>query len=191
MDKPTPPLKVSAIATVLLPPFGDRVQAIWQDFQDDCQVQFTLTSDPIPHISWQGAQHYNERALDEVLAKIASQTRPFAIKTSGIGIFTGPTQIIYLSVVKDANLMHLHRQIWDATQELSENRNTYYSPELWLPHITLAQDSLNAQALDCILAKITFRPYEWIIPVDHLALIHAGEGAEFREKYRYPFSDQE
>ena len=87
--------------------------------------------------------------------------------------------------------MHLHRQIWDATQELSENRNTYYSPELWLPHITLAQDSLNAQALDCILAKIGFKPYEWIIPVDHLALIHAGEGAEFREKYRYPFSDQE
>lgn len=191
LEKSTSPLKVSAIATVLLPPFADRVRAMWQDFLENCQVQLTLTSDPIPHFSWQGAERYDEEALDVVLTQIASQTRPFSVKTSGIGLFTGPVLIFYLSVVKHAPLIALHQRIWDATQDLALNPNAYYHPDFWIPHITLANDPLDQQAVNCLLRKIAFEPFEWIIPVDHLALIHAGEGAEYRERYRYPFSSQE
>lgn len=187
MEKAAAPLKVSAIATVLLPPFGDRIRAMWRDFHENCHVQLTIASDPIPHFSWQGAERYDDEALDDILSNIASQTAPFSVKTSGIGLFTGSVLIVYLAVVKHAQMLKLHQQIWEATRDLSSNRNHYYAPDFWIPHITLAHDPMNEQAVSCVLAEIAQEPFEWVIPVDHLALIHGGEGAEYREKYRYPF----
>jgi hypothetical protein len=188
--------QVSAIVTVLDAPFGDQIRAIWQVLQEDCLVQNTLAAHPIPHFSWHGARGYDEQALDIMLEKIASQTRPFMVRTTGIGLFTGSNLVIFISLVKNHSLAALHAQIWERTHELGTQLNNHYRPENWMPHITLALDPLDEPSIACVLRSLAFKPFSWEIPVDHFAIIHAGQAGslasglimKLRERKRFRFS---
>ena len=47
----------------------------------------------------------------------------------------------------------------------------YYSPKLWVPHITLALNDLNQDNLACAINKIAFEPIELFVRVDNLAIV--------------------
>lgn len=186
MEKLGSAASVSAIVTTLQPPYSDEVQTLWQKFFQDCQVQFVLAKDPIPHFTWQAAESYEEQALDQVIREIARETRPFSVRTSGLGMFTGSMLVVYIAMVKTDALIDLQYRVWEKTQRCAHNVNHNYQPEVWIPHITLAYDPLNYIALECVMKEIAGRRFEWEIPVEQLGVIYAGKGSEFRRGRHYP-----
>lgn len=190
MEKLSSVPSVSAIVTVLQPPHAQQVAELWRAFARSCQTQFVLTQKPVPHFTWQTAESYDEAALDSVLYKIARQSEPFSVKTSGIGLFTGSMIVVYIAIVKSDSLIRLQERIWEQAQPFSKQINRYYHPDLWIPHITLAYDPLDDQALGCVIEKVALRRFEWELPVRQLAIIHAGQGAEFRTRKRYPIGSK-
>jgi 2'-5' RNA ligase len=46
----------------------------------------------------------------------------------------------------------------------------YYSPKLWVPHVTLALNDLNQENLACAINAIAFETIELFIRISNLAL---------------------
>ena len=160
-----------AIATLLDPNSDTRARDFWQLLEKDCGLAGIKTI-PLPHFSWQGADNYSFNKVEQILMETAGQSAPFVVRSAGLGLFTGLAPVLYLAVVKTDNLMKLHRSLWDMIGPFATGLNRHYSPDLWMPHITIAFQDLNADNLTCAVKNLLFKPVELEIHVDQLALLY-------------------
>jgi 2'-5' RNA ligase len=89
--------------------------------------------------------------------------------------------------VKDENLLRFHARLWKETHPVADGASEYYSPRLWIPHITLAYGDIDEGKLTCALQTLAFKPLDLSILVDNLALVYQTDGEEGYLKYRYDF----
>lgn len=174
------------VASLLNPAATHQTQEIWQWLEEQCGLAgIKLT--PLPHFSWQAAEEFHIQKAEEAINRLSGQTAPFTVHTAGLGIFTGPNPILYLSLVKNRRLLELQEAIWSAVEPFAERPNPYYQPASWIPHVTLAYRDVNPQNLACAIQDLAFRPMAFEIMVDHLALIYEIEG-QIGIKFRYDFT---
>ena len=159
-----------AIATLLDPNSDFKTRDFWQLLETDCGLAGIKTA-PSPHFSWQGAENYQVGDVERILKETAGQLAPFMLQTAGLGLFTGPVPVLYLALVKTEGLLKVHRFLWELIGPLATGLNRHYSPDLWMPHITIAYQDLNAENLTCAVRNMLFRPVELDIQVDLLALL--------------------
>lgn len=159
-----------AIVTVLDERSDALVRSIWQELETNCGLTgFHLF--PIPHFSWQGADDYDIPAVEQCLSEIAKGTTPISIAADGLGIFTGPRPVIYIPLARTIPLARLHRTIWTRVKMTAQNLNAYYSPELWMPHITLGLMDVDHDNLVCAIRELGSRPLKFNLKVDNLAVV--------------------
>ena len=158
-----------AIISELDPVSSATVQVLWQRLRDTCGLT-AIYDIPIPHFTWFLADEMEIEKAVSILSQIAARSDPLSIYTSGIGIFSGERPVIYLPIIKTVGLIELHRQIWDQVYAFSKEIKLYYSPTLWVPHITLAVKDLTKENLHCAVDQLTFEPFELIIAVDSLVI---------------------
>lgn len=127
----------------------------------------------LPHFTWQVVARYDVAQLEPVLRDLARVTPPFMVRASGLGIFTWQNPIIYIHLIKNRRLMELHELIWLNTECCAIHPSHYYSPENWVPHITLASENVNRQNMACALDTLAFEPFEWELHVDSLSLLRS------------------
>ncbi len=99
----------------------------------------SIRETPYPHFSYQVAEDYHLNILDMTLAKFVTDMKPFTVTTSGLGIFTGPQPVFYISVVRTAMLTKLQEDLWTALLPASLDPVTYYYPNSWPPSYHLSQ----------------------------------------------------
>jgi 2'-5' RNA ligase len=173
-----------AIVSLLDDLHYNLVQDLWRELEVDCGLTgVSLT--PLPHLSWHIASEYNSEQLLDILQKLAAQTRPFTVNTEGIGLFTGESPVIFIPVVKEPGLAMFHRLVWESIQPVARDASSHYSPDAWVPHITLAHGDVDSPKLVCAMKKLAFRRFNWKIQIDHLALVYqlSGQVGELRDKY--------
>jgi len=163
-----------AIATLLDPNSDTKTREFWQLLENDCGLA-GINMTPLPHFSWQGAGEYPVKDVEQILKRISRQLEPFAVRTAGLGLFTGPVPVLYLALVKTELLMKVHRMIWELAGPLAVGLNQHYSPELWMPHITIAHQDLNIDNLACAVKNLIFIPVDLEIQVEKLALLYQNE----------------
>lgn len=164
-----------AIATLFDEVHNRRVRGLWDSLAGRCGLD-GMQQTPIPHFSWSVAAGYAFDPLELHLAELARELAPFWIRTTSVGIFSGPSPVIYIGLVKDRELMGTHDRLWRAALELADDLNAHYRPENWVPHITLAQAPLTVDQVRCATGLLAFEPLDWRVPVDNLALIQQDEG---------------
>ena len=141
---------------------------------------------PFPHFSWQGALEYEQKGLELTLKTIANLSRPFHVRTSGIGVFTGEHPVIYIEVIKSPQLMRIHQQIWSALRPLGKDFNPYYEADWWQPHITLAMGDVTTELIGPIVNTVSALPLNWDFLVDNVALFVAtGASGIIKQKYTF------
>jgi 2'-5' RNA ligase len=163
-----------------------EVETLWRVLDEICGLKGVQIT-PVPHFSWQIVEGYNQDALLVVLADIAKKTKPFTAHTTGLGIFSGEMPVIYIPVVKDAVLLRFHEMLWEQTREMATGISPYYTPENWIPHITLAHGDVDHQNIHCALEKLAFRTYNWEFVVDHLVLGNQLEDEVWQLQTLFPF----
>jgi 2'-5' RNA ligase len=176
------------IISLLSPPAYAQVEAIWQMLEASCGLS-GIKITPLAHLSWQIADQYDFELARQTLERVARDAHPFSAVAGGLGIFTGPVPVVYIPVVKDENLLKFHARLWKEMDTLSKGASPYYSPQLWIPHITMAYGDVDAGKLNCAMQKLAFQPLELAIRVDNLALVYQEEGKEGWLKYRFAFGD--
>jgi 2'-5' RNA ligase len=175
-----------AAVSLLDDPYYSLVVDLWRELELDCGLQgVNLT--PLPHISWHIAAEYDFARLGLILQRLADQTRPFTVHTSGLGLFTGESPVIFIPVVKDSGLARFHQEVWESVQPVAVDGSSHYAPGVWVPHITLAHGDVDSPKLGCAIQKLAFRRFNWEIQIDHLALVYqlSGQVGELRNKFMF------
>src|SRR5947209_3113944 len=110
-----------------------RVQAIWEELGQKFNVRGMYVT-PYPHFSLQVAEQYEEEACESYLRSLAARTRPFRVRTAGLGIFTVANPILYIPVVRSPRLSELHRELWCNIKQRTPGAVAhYYHPDEWSP----------------------------------------------------------
>lgn len=175
-----------AIVSILDEPHSALVENLWRVLETECGLTGVKTT-PIPHFSWQLAQDYDFRSLALVLKGLADLAKPFFVRTTGLAFFTGINPVIHIPIVRDPVLAEFHRTIWYAMRGLSSSINSLYSPEYWMPHITLAHSDVDLLALKCAIERLASDPFNWEIRIDNIALVYHLDGTVGELKYKLNF----
>ncbi|MBT3336427.1 MAG: 2'-5' RNA ligase family protein [Anaerolineae bacterium] len=166
-----------------------HVENIWQMLEDECGLAGIKVT-PFPHFSWLIARDFDWKALEETLKEIAKKTRPFTINTGGIGLFSGPSPVIFIPIIRTKALNKLHQHIWDAIQPLGEDISPYYAPQSWVPHITLAQIDVSKENIACVMERLAFQTFTWEIQVNSIRFIHQTSREAGELFYQYQFQGE-
>jgi 2'-5' RNA ligase len=158
-----------AIISELDPKSSQYVSEIWMELCQACGLH-AIYEVPIPHFSWLVAKEMDLVKTNAVLSQIAGNAKTFTLHTFGLGIFTGEYPILYLPLVKTIEMINLHNSIWDLIVPHCKNLQYYYSPKLWVPHITLALKDLTPENIACAVDSIAFDPIELYVNVENLAI---------------------
>lgn len=162
------------------------VRAIWQALKQAFGLTALSQQVPIPHISYYVAEHIAINTVQAPLQVIAQQASPFAVRATGLGIFTHPHLVLYIPVVRSIPLTALHGLLRPAFAAAAANPAAYYEPDRWLPHITLAQGDLTYDSLPAVLRWLQQEPINWEITLNNVALI--GDEPDARQQiHLFPF----
>ena len=90
-----------------------KVETLWAELACTFGLRKTLAV-PYPHFSYQVAGDYDLSRLEPILADLAQQQSPFLVKTTGLGVFSGPRPVLYIPVVRSLELSQIHQRVWQA-----------------------------------------------------------------------------
>ena len=94
-----------------------------------------------PHICYQAAKTSNVGQMKKDLQQLVWQIRPFEIAVDGFRHFRN--EVIYLGVRKTRELTKIHKLVHRFLETHCQDLFELYSPEHWIPHITLAMEDLS------------------------------------------------
>ena len=161
---------MEAVVSLLDEATYSRIEAIWRILELKCGLK-GIKNTPFPHFSWHVADHYQQEKVEPALARMAQEARPFTVTTSGLGIFTSKEPIIYVLISKTEKLLHFHKTIWRQVDPQANTSSDFYTPEMWIPHITLAHGDVSREALLCALEELAFIPFIWEVKIENLAVV--------------------
>lgn len=176
------------IASLLDLSSDQAVRGLWERFEAACGLM-GVRSAPLPHFSWSAAEAYQIEAVEMALQDLTAQVQPFSVRTAGLGIFTGPRPVVYISLVKNEALLKLHALLWQRTFPFSQGPSLYYSPDQWVPHITLAYNEVESSRLGCAIVDIVMEKIELQFSVDHVAVLYQVDG-KAGVKSRFSFQQE-
>lgn len=132
---------------------------------------------PYPHFSYQIAAEYDRATIESALRALAHDLPPFRVRTTGIAQFDGPWPTVYIAIDRSDDLRSVHEKVWNACLPLSKHPESYYRPEAWVPHITLAHGEernavpLSGEVVAEIRSELRSEDYSWESPIDNLTLV--------------------
>jgi 2'-5' RNA ligase len=162
-----------------------RVRNLWQELESKCGLTGVKNTFH-PHFTWQVTEGYDRDKIDLVLRKICRLSKSFTVRTGGLGFFTGDKPVIYLPILKDEALIHFHASLWKKTEPLGFHPWNIYSPDRWIPHITLAYNDVTSLNLACAVQSLAFEDHSWEIEIDNLVFFDEAEEDNSR-MIRYEF----
>lgn len=163
------------------------VNELWREMVADCTV-INKHVPPLPHFSWRVFERCDDYQLDQILGEIATNTAPFKVRTSGLGIFTGEQLVVYVSLVKDEVLLNFQSKICQRTNVVTKETSPFYEPDSWMPHITIINGKNSDQDIICALDKLIKLDLKWEFMVDSIALIGGFENDIGRSQHVHKFS---
>lgn len=159
------------------------IEKIRQECLSACGLE-TPTLRWLFHVSWQGAEMYDLPETENRVKMIAKMFAPVDISINGIGIFTGEKPVLHFTVTRAPAVSALNQTLWESLLPLSEGMNPLFSPEKWVPHISLIYGEENSvSALSCVVQKLIPMQLRMTVKIDHLSLVYYQDeksGVEFR-----------
>ena len=140
-----------------------QVHAIWAEMRAAHGIGEAARRVPWPHLSYHIAPRYDPVTLESGLRALARETRPLEIRATGLGIFTGPTPVLYVAVTRSPALSDLHAKAWAACDAAADDPSPLYAPNVWVPHITLAHLDVTPANLPGLIADLAGRDFAWTI----------------------------
>jgi 2'-5' RNA ligase len=130
------------IASLLIGNERDEVLRFWNVFETEYN-SIGVQSFDHPNIGFQGGSCLSIDSLKDELSNLCNALSPFEIIVDGFGFFGASSKVVYLKVLKTNELIELHKKINNSLGKCCENLFQLYTPENWVPHITLAMDDLS------------------------------------------------
>ena len=176
---------MNAIVSILDKHHYQMVEDIWAKLERELAVRGVYNT-PYPHFSYQIAQRYDVEQLELILQHFASNSTPFQVRTTGLGIFTGSYPILYIPVVRSPELTQFHQVLLSEISQTGFGIQDSYHSEQWIPHITIGTGDINKFNLPTIIRSLSKRNFNWEITINNIAFIHdTGTKQELRSRFDF------
>ncbi len=142
----------------------------------------------MPHVSWHVSPGYDMEPLENTLKILVEGMKSVHARISGLGIFTGKKPVFYLPVVRSPEVHDLHLALWQKISPFSLKQELNYSPEEWIPHITLNRKVISCD-LGGILKDLCSLDLRCEITLDNLAIMYRDDHHDGIGKI-FPFSPE-
>jgi len=129
------------------------------------------------HFSWLISEDMDEKKTIKLLDDVAKSTVEFDIQSGGLGIFTGNVPAITYILARNESVTRTHLQLWEKCVGLMGSINMKYSPERWIPHITILHYGLETREYCEFLEKSMDIDVSFTIEVNNLAIIFKDENS--------------
>ncbi len=103
-------------------------EELWAELKREFSVDEVYIT-PYPHFSYHVAQDYDVDKIEPVLQRITSNITTFKVRTSGLGVFTGNSPVLYIPVARSLELTQLHEELWQEIATASSDVQQYYHPD--------------------------------------------------------------
>jgi len=175
---------MSTLALLLHEPAARRVRDWWDLLEARLGLR-GVRKVPFPHVTLLGCEGIDHPRIQEVLDELCFRTPPLELRSIGMGLFTRPMSVLYAPIIRNQALSALHRELWHAIEGLGGNLFKLYSPELWIPHMTLAQFDLTPENQIEALRVLLEVDLELVFEIRNLTLFDwIGPNYEPRERYQ-------
>ncbi len=159
-----------ALISELSEPATVQVMRLWRQLNQNCGLE-GIFNYPNPHFTWFSAEMLKVERCEPIIEVIAQDTAAFDVHSSGLGFFDGEDPVLYLPVVKSPQLMHLHQSLWDQLMPYGKGFKAFYSPDEWIPHISLALRDLTLNNLPCAIQSIGDEPFDLVTTVKTISVV--------------------
>ena len=158
------------VIALLDPASTARVESLWEEMERRFDVAGGFPGG-IPHVTFHLSTYDVEPGASAVVEQVAAATKPFTLYSSGLGLFGGPSPILFAIVARAPAAADLAARLdVELTAAGYPTTDRYYTQERWIPHITLAQQNLAGADLGALLAWIARQPLAWELPIASLSI---------------------
>lgn len=161
--------------------YEKKVLGLWEELKARHGLSAMLDLRVQPHFTFFIVDDcLSEEQIDK-MSELLESLPSFDLRTvGGLGIFTAEKPVIYIPIIRDRVLSSLHLKVWGEIGGKCEESNPNYSPQNWIPHITLAYIDLTRALLPAVIDTLASHDYAWQITIDRLALISGSLAAGFQ-----------
>ncbi|NCC32283.1 MAG: 2'-5' RNA ligase family protein [Chloroflexia bacterium] len=103
-----------------------------------------------PHVTLLAGSQLHTYALRPLLSAIAATTPPFEISFATAATFLARDGIVFLAPTPTLALLQIQQTLYHAVVATGISVGSHYTPEMWIPHCTLAVGLTDAQAARAI-----------------------------------------
>lgn len=129
---------------------------------------------PTAHITLLAYTGLDRATVRKETDGLVATMHPFTVHAHGYGIFTGdhPSDLsLHVPIVRTVPLDSLHQRLWTVLRQAGAEMATWTDAEVWSPHITLLDRSLDPSRLGAAVAWLARRRHpSWRILVDRVSL---------------------
>ncbi len=112
------------------------------------------------------------------ISALVSTWKEFSVKTAGLGLFTGENPALYLPIIKTRDLLEKHQELWELCKGFGNQISILYSPENWLPHITLVHQGFSLENATCVIEDLYTRKLDIRFNVNKVEIIYQTDNEE-------------
>ncbi len=172
------------LATSLDEPSATRVRKVWERLEVELGLR-GVRKVPFPHLTWLGCDVMDTPRLIEVLADFSGEVGPLPARSASLGLFLHPAPVLHLAVVRCPALDQVHQRLWELVGTCASEMHGLYRPDLWVPHITLAQWDLRPDQVAAALGLCMDLDFPLEFTLRNLTLFH-WIGPRFEPIERFP-----
>lgn len=146
------------------------IRRLWQVIEDAGLLSTIPALNYPPHLTLAACDDMDFDGLRARLPPFVASHPPMVVQFSGLGFFHGRIPVVYLTVTVTHALLDLHSSFDQTARPYLLNPNSYYWPDTWVPHITLAQE-FPPETTGAIVNALLRRPLPKIGLLRELALV--------------------
>lgn len=130
-----------------------------------------------PHITLNVCTILDLEALQPALSDFAINCPSFSLELSHLGVFLAPSPVVFLAPTIRDQLFSVHKHFIHSTKGLIAATRSYYQPNHWVPHCTVAFDFELAKLPDIMKLCSSFS-LPLTVSLKHLAVVEVPKGLQ-------------
>ncbi|MCE7987304.1 MAG: 2'-5' RNA ligase family protein [Caldilinea sp. CFX5] len=115
-----------------------RIIDVWQTLAVSDIAPYMYHSNNRPHLTLAIFKQVDVTAAIEQLQHFAQTIPPFPVTLSHFGLFHSTEGVIFVAPTVTAHLLEVHRQLHQHDSHFGQDSLSYYLPDRWVPHCSLA-----------------------------------------------------
>lgn len=145
-----------------------QVREIWKYLEEKYGL-VAVQAFPHPHLSFQGGVTCCVEEIAENCQWLLDRLDPIDIEVTGLGHFGD--RVIYLEVKPTPNLRQVNRLVNEYLAMRCQSLFPLYTPQQWVPHITLAVDDLTEDIFERVWSDLSRSPLVFQQTLHSLCLV--------------------